>query len=443
MVSAYDSRILGPLFRSAESALDLSDAAFVGAMVRVEVALARAEAGLGVIPTEAADAIAAAAPGFQPDLDALGRGTEAGGVPTIAFVAQLRAHVGGEAAAWLHWGATSQDIIDTAFVLQLRPILDRIDRRLAATAAVLAALADRHRGTVMAARTRFQQALPTSFGLKAAGWMLPLLRCRQRLAELRPRLLAVQFGGAAGTLAALGGQGVAVMQALADELDLECPATPWHSQRDGPVELASWLSLVTGALGKLGQDFVLLAQTEVGEAAEAGDGRGGSSTMPQKANPVSGEALIAAARLNASLAGAVHQAQLQEHERGGPGWQMEWATLPQMLATADGALERAEALLGRLTVSAERMRANMDPGTGLMMAEAASFALAAHMPRPQAQDLVKRACGVALAEGRHLADVLAETSDAAVDWPALKDPASYLGSADALIDRALAAARRH
>lgn len=440
MVSPYDSRILGPLFGDAGLAALFDDAAAVRAMVAVEAALARAEAEAGVIPRAAADRIAAAAGSFAPDLDALGEGSEQSGVPVIELVRQFRAHVGGDAAQWVHWGATSQDIVDTALVLRLREALVLMAVRLDQVIAALAALADAHRLTVMAARTRYQQALPTSFGLKCAGWMLPLLRCRERLPGLRLRLLAVQFGGAAGTLAALGDSGVAVMEALAAELDLACPPLPWHSQRDGIAELGSWLSLVTGALGKLGQDAVLLAQTEIGEVDESAGGRGGSSTMPQKANPVAGEALVAAARLNAGLLGTLHQAQIQEHERGGAGWQMEWATLPTMVVTTGAALAKAEALLARLSVAAGRMRENLGPGNGLILAEAASFALAEHMPRPEAQALVKQAVAAVLAEGGHLVDALRSRSSAPVDWERLRDPASYLGANEALIDRALAAA---
>lgn len=443
MVTPYDSRILGPLFGDAELARLFDDAATVRAMAAVEAALARAESEAGIVPRDAADRITAAAADFVPDLEALGRGTEESGVPVIDFVRQLRAHVGGDAAQWLHWGATSQDIVDTALVLRLRDALVLLAGRLDGVIANLATLADAHRGTVMAARTRYQQALPTSFGLKCAGWLLPLLRCRERLPGLRLRLLAVQFGGAAGTLAALEDDGVAVMEALAAELDLACPPLPWHTQRDGIAELGSWLSLVTGALGKLGQDAVLLAQTEVGEVDESagGGGRGGSSTMPQKANPVTGEALVVAARLNAGLLGTLHQAQIQEHERGGVGWQMEWATLPTMVVTTGSALAKAAALLARLSVSAGRMRANLGPDDGLILAEAATFALAVHLPRPDAQALVKQAVRAVLADGGHLVDVLRTLTAAPLDWDRLRDPACYLGANDALIDRALAAAR--
>jgi len=321
----------------------------------------------------------------------------------------------------------------------LKPVLEVFDRRLAALAQVLAALADAHRRTLVVARTRGQQAVPTSFGLKAAVWLAPLLRARQRLEQLRPRLLLLSFGGAAGTLAALGDRGPAVAEALARELGLGLPPLPWHVQRDGLAELADWLSLVTGGLGKLGQDVSLMAQSEVGELREGGGpGRGGSSTMPQKANPVASEVLVAAARLNATLVSALHQAIPQEQERGGPGWQLEWLTLPQMLVTTGCALRHAGALIENLEVDAARMRRNLDAAQGLVLAEAATFALAAQLPRPEAQELVKAACARAKAEDRHLIDLLAETCDAPVDWAKLRDPTNHLGAAETFIDRVLA-----
>ena len=234
--------IFGPLLGDAEVALILGDRASARAMVEVEIALAKVEGRLGVIDPAAAAKIEAALAEFAPDEADLARGTAAAGVPVPALVAQLRRQVGGEAAGFVHWGATSQDIVDTALVLQLRDALALLGRRLDEVLAVLARLADEHRATPLIGRTRFQQAVPTTFGLKVAGWLVPLLRHRDRLRELRPRLLLVQLGGAAGNLAAIGEQGIAVMTGLAAELGLGCPAMPWHNQRDGLAELASWLS---------------------------------------------------------------------------------------------------------------------------------------------------------------------------------------------------------
>jgi 3-carboxy-cis,cis-muconate cycloisomerase len=419
----------------------LDDRARLRAMLEVEAALARVQGRLGVIPTEAAARIAETAESLEIDPAALAPGTAAAGVPVPALVAALREAVGAAAGPYVHWGATSQDIMDSGLVLRLRDLLDKFDRRLVAVIQSLAALAEAHRGTVMAARTRAQQALPTTFGLKAAGWLMPLARHRERLAQLRPRLLAVQFGGAAGTLAALGTRGIEVMEALAGELGLAVPPAPWHAQRDGFAELAAWFALVTGSLGKIGEDLVLLAQSELGEARlkNGPGGGGGSSTLPQKTNPVAAEALVTLARFNAGLLVPASEALVQAQERGAAAWSLEWLTLPQMAVATGAALRLAHQALDGLGVDKARMAANLEASKGLILAEAASFALAQHMPRPEAQALVEAACAEAAQSGRHLMEVLAEKTPAPLDWAALKDPAGYLGAADALIDRILAA----
>jgi 3-carboxy-cis,cis-muconate cycloisomerase len=434
----FSSAIHGDLFSTPEMRRLFGDERRVAAMVAVEAALARAQARCGVIPTDAARAITVAAGRFKPDLAALGAGSDAAGVPIPALVAQLRKAVGGDAASWAHWGATSQDIVDTALVLLLRDATTLFDRRLADLAERMADLAREHRDTVMSARTRLQQAAPTTFGLKLAGWRAPLVANRDRLAELSSRLLVVQFGGAAGTLAPLGDAGIAVMEALAAELDLGVPALPWHTRRDAFAELAGWLSLVTGSLGKLGLDVGLMTQSEIGELRESRDtARGGSSTLPQKANPVGSEMLVALARQNAGALASMHQALLHENERSGMGWSLEWLALPGMLMATDAALVHAQRIADGLVVDTARMAANIEASYGMMLAEAASFALAAHMPRPEAQKLVKDAVATALAEGRHLFDVLAETGPAGIDWAALRRPENWLGVAGVFVDRAL------
>lgn len=434
----FTSALHGNLFSTPEMRALLGDDARVAAMVRVEVALARAEAQAGVIPSDAAEAIARAAGGFIPDLAAIGAGSEAAGVPIPALVGQLRARIGGEAAAWVHWGATSQDIIDTALILTLREATVLFERRLTALAERLAVLARDHRDTVTLARTRLQQAAPTTFGLKLAGWRAPLVEARARLATLRPGVLQVQFGGAAGTLAPLGDAGIAVMTALAAGLDLTAPALPWHTRRGALTGFAGWLSLVTASLGKFGLDVGLLAQSEIGELRESGDsGRGGSSTLPQKANPISSEILVALARHNAGALATMHNASLHENERSGMAWSLEWLTLPGMLMATDAALVHAQRIAEGLVVDSDRMMANIEASHGLVLAEAASFALAAHMPKPDAQALVKAAAMDALAGERHLIDVLAERCTAPVDWAALRRPENWLGVAGSLVDRAL------
>ena len=441
-VSPLDSELFGGLLSDGEVAALFSDAAQLSAMLRVEAALARVQGRLGVIPSAAAERISEVAESFVPDPASLAAATAEAGIPVPALVAALREAIGDPAAHHVHWGATSQDIIDTGLVLRLRTALEGLEQRLTTLAQALAALADQHRRTLMVARTRGQQAVPTSFGLKAAVWLAPLPRSRERLVQLRPRLLLLSFGGAAGTLAALGDRGPAVAEALAQELGLGLPPLPWHVQRDGLAELAGWLSLVTGCLGKLGQDVLLLAQSEVGELREGGaPGRGGSSTMPNKANPVGSEVLVTAARLNTALLAAMHQALPQEQERGGPGWQLEWLTLPQMLTMTGCALRHAQALIENLEVDPDRMRRNLEASNGLVLAEAATFALAEHLPRPEAQTTVKAACAETKAKGRHLIDLLAEKTDAPVDWVKLRDPANYLGAVETFIDRVLAEAK--
>lgn len=291
----------------------------------------------------------------------------------------------------------------------------------------LADAADRHAELLMAARTRSQIATPTTFGARVASWLAPLARCRTRLEQLRPRLLRLQLGGASGTLEAFGDQGPALARAVADELGLGFPAKPWHAERDSLAELAGWLSLLARCLGKMGADLILLGRTEIAEVA-TGSG-GGSSTMPQKSNPVAAEALVALARFNASQVGLVHQALVHAEERDATAWPLEWMVLPQMVVAAGAALRHTEALATTLTPDAARMRANLSLGGGGAMAEAASFALAAHMPRPDAQALVKRASREAAETGSSLAETLLRLTEVAVDWARVLDPAAATGQA--------------
>jgi 3-carboxy-cis,cis-muconate cycloisomerase len=442
--SPTDSKIYAPLFSDPDTAALFSDEQFVQYLLEVETALAKAQGRLGVIPAKTAETIASAAASLRVDFEQLQAGTEKAGLPIIELVRQLREQVGGEAASYIHWGATTQDIMDTALVLQIRAALSVIENKLLRLIKNLARLADQHRSTLMAGRTHSQQALPIPFGLKVAGWLAPLLRHRQRLAEIKPRLLVVQLGGAAGTLASLGQVGINVQAALAAELNLSLPLMPWHTQRDNLAELAGWLSLVSGSLAKLGQDIILLAQTEVDEVRESSDrSAGGSSTMPQKSNPIVSELVIAAARANASLLSSMHQALVQEHERATHGWQVEWLTLPQMFALTSAALNKAIFLSDNLEVNEGRMRQNVAASNGLMLAEAINFALtAAHTDRAEAKQLIKEACQVAIDEGRHLVDVVQEKANAfieqdSIDWQALKDETAYFGSSEAFINRVL------
>jgi 3-carboxy-cis,cis-muconate cycloisomerase len=447
MATVLDSAIFGPLFSDGEINASLNDEAYVRALVDVEVALARAEARVGLIPAGAAAEIAKAQPA-KIKIAGLAAGTLRSGFPIIALVQELRSQVSAEAAPYVHWGATTQDIMDTACVLQLRAAIEIFKSRLREIARRLSVLADQHRKTIVAGRTHSQQALPITFGLKVAAWLAPLVRHGQRLAEISARLLVVQFGGAAGTLAALQDKGLAVARAFADELKLAAAETPWHAQRDTIVEFAGWLSLVTGSLGKMAQDVILMAQTEVGEVSESSEtGRGGSSTMPQKSNPITSELVIAAARVNAGLLAALHNAQIQEHERATHGWQVEWLTLPQMILLTGGALKHASHLALNLQVDAEAMRRNIAQANDLVLAEAAVFALADTIAREEAEALVKKACGVAAAENRPLIEIVRELAGdsidkSAVDWQALARPENYLGESEKIIDKTLKSAAR-
>lgn len=416
-------------------------------MLDFEAALAQAEAQAGVIPLTALQSIRDACHADVIDAQALAADAASAGNLAIPLVRQLTRAVAQRdevAARYVHWGATSQDVIDTGCVLQLRAALDRIESRLAALCRNLATLADAHRDTVMVGRTWMQHALPISFGLKLAGWLDALGRDRDRLRALRPRLLTLQFGGAVGTLAALGERAPAVSRGLADILQLALPATPWHGNRDRMAECATTLGLLTGTLGKIARDLALLAQTEVGEVEEpTADGRGGSSTMPHKRNPVAAAAVLAAAQRVPGLVATMLAAQVQEHERALGGWQAEWQTLPEIVQLAGGALAQLEAAIEGLTVHADRMRENIGLTHGLVMAEAVSIALAARLGRQRAHERVEQACHRALAEQRTLRAALHDDAVVMAELPvtqldALLDPVNYLGMARQFIDQVLA-----
>lgn len=408
----------------------------IAQLLRVEAALALAEGEIGVIPSMAAQAIATAAATLAVDQDQLARAVERDGFPIIELVRQLRVHVGGEAAEYVHWGATTQDIMDTALVLQLREALIMLQSQLLTLNPQLSTLADTHRRTLMAGRTHSQQALPITFGLKIANWLAPLIRHHERLTQLLPRLLVVQLGGAVGTLASLGELGGRVQAGLARQLNLGVPPMPWHTQRDALVECAGWLSMLSGSLAKMAQDIILMAQSEVGELSESNDpARGGSSTMPQKSNPIISELIVAAARTNAGLLANMHNAMIHEHERATHGWQMEWLALPQMFGLTASALARANFLASNLQIDVAQMRANVDASHGLMLAERLSFALAPVLGRARAKQVLRDACFTAARDGVHVVDVLRAQINVALDWDMLRDEAGYLGITQQLIDQ--------
>lgn len=439
--------LLDPLFTTEAAARAFSATARLQGMLDFEAALARAEAAVGVIPEAAVPAIAAVCDASGFDLAALGAEAALAGNTAIPMVKHLTRKVkerDAEAAGWVHWGATSQDAMDTGLVLQLRAFLIALESDLDRLGDALAGLATRHRDTPMVARTWLQQALPTTFGLKAAVWLDALGRDRERIAAARGRL-ALQFGGAAGTLAALGDKGLVVAEALARELDLTLPAVPWHTSRDRVVELACALGMLAGTLGMMGRDLSLLMQVEVGEAFEpAAPGRGGSSTMPHKRNPVASAVLLSAAVRAPALVGGLMAGMVQEHERGLGGWHAEWQALPELCQLVAGAAHHAAGAFAGLEIDAERMRRNIDLTHGLILAEAVTMALGGSMGRMAAHDIVGAASRRAAAERRPLRAVLEEDGrvTGVLDGVALDrlfDPLGYVGVAGAFIDRVLAA----
>jgi len=442
--------LFGPLFHGSAIGAVFTDRAHLQGMLDFEAALARAEAKTGVIPAEAAGPIAAQCDAGLYDVGALAAAAAKAGNTAIPLIKELTAKVAAKdkaAAGYVHWGATSQDAMDTGLVLQLRAALMLIEKDLATLSANLAALAQEHRQTPMVGRTWLQHALPITFGLKAAGWLDAVERHRTRINELKPRLLVLQFGGAAGTLAALGDKGLVVAEALAADLKLSLPATSWHGARDRVVEVGTALALLTGTLGKMARDIALLMQTEAGEAFEpAGEGKGGSSTMPHKRNPVGAAAVLAASTRVPHLAGSLLSGMVQEHERGLGGWHAEWQALPELVQLSAGALVQMVDVTGGLDVKPEQMRANLDATDGLVMAEAVAMALGAKLGKQEAHHLVEAASKRAVAEKRHLRDVLADDKAVMqhVDKAALEklfDPLAYTGVAAALVDRVLAARR--
>lgn len=416
------------LFGDEELAVALDSPAQLAAMLQVEAALARVQGRLGIIPGDAAAAISAAALELKPDPGLLGAAAARAGIPAQALVGALKPACGAH-AAWAHFGATSQDIQDSGLMLQLREVLRIVEARLARLDRSLAAKAREHADRPIPARTRFQVAAPTTLGAKIAVWRAPLRRHLDRLGELRPRLLNVSFYGAAGTGAALAPRMAEVRHGLARELDLGAPEIPWHASRDAIAELAGWLALVTGSLGKIGADLILLGQSEIGEIS-AGTG-GGSSTMPQKSNPVAAEALVSLARLNAGAVGTMHQAMIHAQERDGSALALEWLTLPDMVIRTGAALRLAVDLAESLIPQPARIDASFARDRGAMLAEAAGFYLAARMPRADALKIVAAALAeVAASDSETLAGALSRLVPGD-DWAAILSPGRNTGDAGA------------
>ena len=441
--TVLDSLLFRDAFGTPAMRAVFDDEALLGRYIEVEVALARAEASCGVIPAGAAAEIAARCNLAGLDRDLLRVETDNVGYPILPIVHQLAKQCG-EAGRYVHWGATTQDIMDTATVLQVRAGLALIDADLAELRGILVGLAAKYRDTPMAGRTHLQQALPITFGYKAAVWLAMFDRHAERLEQLRPRVLVGQFAGAAGTLASLGDKGLAVQAALMAELGLGVPAATWHVARDGLAETVNLLALITGSLGKVALDIMLLAATEFGELYEPFvPGRGASSTMPQKRNPISSELMLAAAKAVRQHAGLMQDAMVQDLERATGPWHAEWIAIPESFVFTAGALHQAKFALGGLIVDEARMRANLGMSRGLIVAEAVMMGLAPHLGRQTAHDVVYAACRVVNEQGGTLAEALGRDAEvrAHLDEAAIArmtDPANYLGQAPEMVDRLLA-----
>ena len=420
----------------------VADPAWLQAMLDVEAGLARALAATGLMPAEHAEQIAAACRADRFDAAEIGAQAAETGNPAAPLVRALTAAVEGPAAGQVHRGATSQDVLDSAAMLVAHRALSPLLEDLAGAAEAAARLAGEHRATLMAGRTLLQQAVPTTFGLKAAGWLVALDEVVARLAQVRATRLAVQLGGGAGTLASLGVDGVAVAGRLARELGLAEPVLPWHTDRTRPAELAGALGAACGAIAKIAGDIVLLGQTEVAEVREGGAERGGSSTLPHKRNPVAAVAARACARQGPGLVATLLAAMEQEHERAAGAWHAEWRPFTELLRATGSAAAWLRDCLEYLEVDPARMRDNLDRTGGLLLAERVTAALAPALGRQGAHDLVHQAVAEAQASGRPFADVLeaqpeVETHLGPGRAAELLDPSAYLGSAGALVERAL------
>jgi 3-carboxy-cis,cis-muconate cycloisomerase len=441
--------LLDSLFRSPAIAASFTDAARIQGMLDFEAALARAEAASGIIPVAAAAGIAAKCREEFIDFAALQKNAANAGNLAIPLIHQLTALVAkedAEAAGFVHWGATSQDAIDTGFVLQLRPALAAMQHELRQLCERLATLANEHRATAMVGRTWLQHAVPTTFGAKVAGWLDALVRHLDRIEHLQERALVLQFGGAVGTLAALGDRGEKVAAALAKELALSLPDIPWHGHRDRFAEVATCMGLLAGTLGKIARDVSLHTQTEIDELREnSAGGRGGSSSMPHKRNPVNCAVILANTTRVPGLVSTILAAMVQEDERGLGGWQAEWETLPEIIGLAGGALHHLHAAIAGLEVNRERMRENLEATRGLIYAEAVTIRLAERVGKQQARQAIEAACQQAAREREHLRDVLLATPAILKYLPEdaiheLFDPDRYFGSSSSMIDKVLGTA---
>ena len=446
--TALDSLIFRDIFSTEAMRRVFSDEQRTAYYLEIEAALARVQGRLGIIPADAAREIEAKCRIENIDLNKLKQQTERIGYPILGVVQQIVAICAKGLGEWCHWGATTQDITDTATVMQIRAALDLVEADMEKIAAALAGLARRYRDTPMAGRSNLQQAVPITFGFKAASLLAAFQRHRQRLAQLRPRVLVGEFAGAAGTLASLGADGLNVQAALMQELGLAQPEIAWHTVRDRIGEVACFLGLLTGTLGKIAMDVKLLMQTEVAEVFEPfAEGRGSSSTMPQKRNPISSLYIHATAALVRQHAAALLEAAVADHERSTGPWEIEWIALPEIFLLSAGALSQTRSMVAGLKVDAARMRQNLDMTHGAIASEAVMMGLGPYLGRQRAHDLVYDICREAAATGTPLIDLLARNPEisqhlSGLELERMVDPANYLGLAGEMVDRVLASERR-
>jgi 3-carboxy-cis,cis-muconate cycloisomerase len=440
--------LLDPLFTTDAMRRLFSDHHRLQRMLDFEAALARALVAAGIAPKSVIAPLESQCRAELFDMESLARAAALSGnvaIPMVKFLTDLVFKGDPKAASFVHWGATSQDAIDTGLVLQMREALDFLERDLANLSTSLARLAEAHKSTLVAGRTWLQQGPPVTFGLKAAGWLDAIERHRERLSHARKQVLVLQFGGAVGTLAAVGDRALVLAAALARELKLDLPQVPWHSHRDRLVEVAASLGLLVGSLGKIARDISLMSQTEIDEVVEpSGPGRGGSSTMPHKRNPVASAVMLSAALRVPALISTVLTAMVQEHERGLGGWHAEWETLPEIFRLTAGALARTNEIVAGLEIHPEKMSQNLNVTRGLILAEAVAFALRERLGKEKSHKIVEEAAGRAVKDGRDFADVLLSEPEISghisrAELSRLLDPANYLGSAEEMTEKVLSA----
>jgi len=442
--TTLDSLIFRDIFTTEAMRRVFSDEQRTAFYLEIEAALARVQGRLGIIPAEAAREIESKCKIENIDLNKLKLQTERIGYPILGVVQQIVAICANGLGEWCHWGATTQDITDTATVMQIRAALALVEADMEKIAAALAELARRYRLTPMAGRSNLQQAVPITFGFKAASLLAAFQRHRQRLKELRPRVLVGEFAGAAGTLSSLGADGLKVQAALMQELGLGQPEIAWHTVRDRIGEVGAFLALLTGTLGKISMDVKLLMQTEVGEVFEPfHEGRGSSSTMPQKRNPISSLYIHANTALVRQHAAALFEAAVADHERSTGPWEIEWIALPEIFLLSAGALAQTRLLVEGLQVDAAQMRANLDITHGTIVSEAVMMGLGPYLGRQRAHDLVYDICREATTSRTPLVDLLARNPEISkhlsrAELEHMVDPAHYLGLAGEMVDRVLA-----